>query len=732
MRHADIEAALVWRPGVLRRSRDEGTREFWRTLNLYLSVQSGPLNDENRLGTAAAGLQLEMRGHPDQAVEIYGRLFSDDDPLVKILGGCLLMWAQSDNDLTIRGLESTVTQVNDHVLRCSIWCKMMTFSLDIAQLENVEKFVSLAENEARNRPSMLNALRWVRYRYLDQIQDFHPSNAISDPRVDVREIVDLELSATRKLVSSALVARAKGVEDQSFSFGRTELDDLQAAELQATWSGAAWALPQLRKHLGAELLLTGEGSKEIGRGVSLWIIGGGDSLITVVDEAERHFEADTAKWIIETQLLNGHRPGTEKAFSEFRLAVWDLVPLSFVDDWLQSLRPSKEMGIGNHFDEQVWSWLALRSPTQWGLRFAELTDKSREAVVTEMPRQVAELIPESVATLVAEDVEKVLKRTLLVGSERWDVVDRLSDVLLCLGSDVADIASGHFEIFSTLPAASRIRISYEQQTISSQLNVGEAIGELENGIGNRLEEAHNNTFSFLGYDIYERLAMGAIVEPSKVDSVVDVLIRTALDIPSAFEDRLNSLSALHLIDSAELLPERVVDELLTVRAGTGRGIMGNSLPAELIDVMVIALTSSAQNSKEIAPRCVALSRHPDARVRRLVVALAPSLNKEHRSEWIESISLASLFDPDRAIIKTGIESLPRLDSSRSAIASAVPRLVELMGSQSRQIRASIIRTALKIDSYRSDSILQNLVSEAHKDRSWIVRYEASGRAFPLE
>ena len=352
--------------------------------------------------------------------------------------------------------------------------------------------------------------------------------------------------------------------------------------------------------------------------------------------------------------------------------------------------------------------------------------------MTEMPRQVAELIPESVATLVAEDVEKVLKRTLLVGSERWDVVDRLSDVLLCLGSDVADIASGHFEIFSTLPAASRIRISYEQQTISSQLNVGEAIGELENGIGNRLEEAHNNTFSFLGYDIYERLAMGAIVEPSKVDSVVDVLIRTALDIPSAFEDRLNSLSALHLIDSAELLPERVVDELLTVRAGTGRGIMGNSLPAELIDVMVIALTSSAQNSKEIAPRCVALSRHPDARVRRLVVALAPSLNKEHRSEWIESISLASLFDPDRAIIKTGIESLPRLDSSRSAIASAVPRLVELMGSQSRQIRASIIRTALKIDSYRSDSILQNLVSEAHKDRSWIVRYEASGRAFPLE
>lgn len=730
--HDDLlEAALIWRPGILSRSRDPGARAFWGTLSLR-SVGSGEsLIDNSPLALASKALDAELRGRVEEALQGYQELMDNSNVLASTLGHCLFAWADSSGVDALQNAGESATRIANKTVLCGVFCKLMTIALDKGELNTAQEFLESAELLAYRRPAMLNALRWIRYRYLEPTGFFRARGGLTDPRVEMRSVVDLELTAGRNFAKNAVEAQVRSAWSQSFSFGRSDVDDLYASELQAVWSGAAWLLPGLRRHLGAQLLMNGRSPEEFGHGVAMWILGGGKSLENVVTEAERHFNGNTTEMIWNDELRRGARAGAQDSMLDFGLSIWDLAPSSTVEWWLDNYRPGDDSNVAEDRAAQLWALLSVRSPEVWIRRYDDLEESKRLAVQLAMQVSVAGALPETLGRRFSSDVIGSLSMVLHQENSSLEVREHHCALAVSLSRIFDMELEVNPEDLQSLPAVTRCLLAGSNPSIAADLDLLTAIRDVTSVIEDRIEAAHKGSYSVLGYDIWHRLALAVNAWGEALPQTVDLMIRCSMDAKCSSEERVSALSALHVVSQQDSLSEGQMASLLSLSTGETTSVFGAPFPSELIGISQLGLVAPLLSDQEVHLRLLRASRNPDPRVRIVAIGTASELRSRRESAWIDSVILSSLYDPNRDALIAGLEAVRLSNAESVLITGALGRVEELMTSQTRHVRAAVVRSILRMTTFEIDGI-EEMIRKARNDRSWLVRFEASGRTHPVD
>jgi hypothetical protein len=145
---------------------------------------------------------------------------------------------------------------------------------------------------------------------------------------------------------------------------------------------------------------------------------------------------------------------------------------------------------------------------------------------------------------------------------------------------------------------------------------------------------------------------------------------------------------------------------------------------ELLSIWQLPFVTQVISAHEVDLRILQAGRHPQARVRLSAIQLAPELAKDREAPWIESAVLSSLYDPDREVLRAGINAVGRMADRSLVLADAVNRFEALMSTQTRTVRRDVVSVVRRLDLESQYESLLRLIERATQDRSWIVRFEA--------
>jgi hypothetical protein len=730
MSDADLRAALSWNPRKLRESKNPGARAFWNAMSLRPIGEEGL--DKDHLGLAAVSLMAELQGDPDLAKQGYQKLAKRRSRLARLLGTSLLAWMSDSGEGEIRIALEATQSISHRDIRVVSLCRLLTIALDKGEMEIASQLLREAQEASDESIDLQNTLNWVDYRYFNApLTQSHAPSKGHDP-TEREEIVQLQVTSGRDFVVRQAERNALGPWRPQLRFGRDDNADLFSAEIQAVWSGAIWMLPEIRLHLGAQLLLTGKRPQEFGYGLSSWYLGGGSQLFSIASWAESGFDSVTADTVLKEEIRWGKRAGANNRFSELAYSLWDLVSTDTAVELLHRVHPSNDRIPGQDEAAGLWAALSLRIPDTWLVRFGALDSESRTAVVLSMTESMAQVLPTDLALKVLE-ASREAGRTAPSQSENWtNDSDRLTRITLCLARRLKSLTKSDLDMLRALPSVPRAELALRYEVPAVEALIESAIAQLISVADSTISDAHQGRTGAGGYSTWYGLAWAMMASNDLNDEALDLLTRAAVDEMLDQNDRVQALQALHILSKSAPLPEVVLQRIMTLQPNSSQSFFGGANTPELLEIWKLALLIPRLEQNEVNGRLLAASRDQNAQVRYSAQAIALDVNAIYPSTWVESVIVASLYDPDASVLVEGLKSLAKLPDPSLLLESIVlQRMRRLLESSERTARVATAHTIHQlIDSPLDDARLVAIRDQARIDRSWQVRFEAYGREIP--
>jgi len=707
-----ILAALLWDKPALLRSSVPGARAFAEAFDPppYRQELEG---EDAPLAIAAYAVELEVAGRPQEALGQLVRL-AQFEGIASLLAGFLLAWSPipADETLIDRVVEQTrALDIESEHVRARFLAKLATYALDKGRGDLFPGLLNEAADAAPQGSALRRALRISRANLLGtrlEEEDFG-SFPDTDLLVDYPWIDDLALSAARAELNTVLTGRAANPWSWTIRSGQTPLDRALAALRQVTWAGALWIRDPVRRQLAAQMLVAGGNAYQTLYALTHWVLSGGDDVRQVIDYSEPRFDSSTAEMLVAQVEAQTFVPRIRTVFPRVAVEVWDLLAPETIDRLLGQLQPvAGDLAVDpevRHF----WGRIALVAPEVWQRRVRELDAGQRAALLETLPSSViASLDPD-----IAEDFLKAGEATeslspagrsaLLVIQHRLGLEVTLSNVPAA-EHVAADVSLRDVE---TLPAAAYE--DAEHQLRAKRVQQAEEAREGPVGLGGRSTAADLSLVA---------RARGAIDEES-----VRILIAEAIDEQLPADFRLDSLVALSQIASAGLAapdvpqieePEQPHPMLFVI-----------PMSFDLLHAARLAVHARRLDSKDQIA-VLTFSRHPDPRVRQIVIAAAGMFLDERESPSVEAALLAGLYDPDEGVVTTSLSALERAQITSAARNGITQRLGRLFDEYGRDVRAATVRAARsRLRIADDDPSLAQLVSRGVTDRSWQVREAAT-------
>lgn len=725
MNRADLRAALSWKPSALLRSSTPGARAFYDVLHLRWHDSVTQPTKTDPLSRAAYGLWLELSGRAAEAKELYGILAGDKDQLVSLLGLALMAWTEDANEEKLRMAGDATGLVEDKLLRAQVYCKLLGFALDRGFTEESRLFFRAAMRDAEDRPRLLSALDWVGHSYLGEplVLSTKRPKPRRDDWVDAPWIEGLAANAARKALTEFVTGTARSPWSRRLRFGSTEVDEIAAAELQATWAGTVWLLPRIRLQLGAQLLAGGaETADQYGTGVAMWILGGGGDVPDMIRAAEREFDHSTADSLLTRHLVRGRRAAARERYAEAALATWDLVSdqtarLLFEDVSL----PAEDSPLLNT-RRQLWGRLALRAPEEWSSRFMQLPTDVKKSLLASIPVEAVRRLPAQT------------RRELLGLTEQEIAAQQEHPQTYLLYAELAadSVAPASETVLSHAPAAALALLALTGSSMVREDLVQRAADELLAECRSTVEEGRRGLMSMGLYDPIRLLgvALGASESPSPdgVRFLVDV--GTTASIPNDLQFR--ALMALLQYTSRHSLPDDALDALSALPAEPGISFF-EGVSRDLLRAVQMAILSTSPAYPGSTLELIGLARHPDARIREMAVRGAARATEAGDPRVFDAVILAGLYDPQPDVLRQALIALRVQEQIDNVLLPSVAsRLVDLLTSSWRDVREEVARTAAQLrPASRDPRQLDRVVRQALADRSWLVREVAAGSIEPI-
>jgi hypothetical protein len=707
-----IFAALLWDRPALLRSSVAGARAFVDAFDP--PPYRGDLEGEQApLAIGAYAVELEVAGRTQEALQQYARL-GQIEGLPSILAAFLLAWSSVPADEAL--LDGVVEQtrrleIDSDYVRARLLAKLATYALDKGRADLFPDLLSEAADIAPWGSALRRALRISRANLVGtrlEEEDFEPLPD-TDLLVDYPWIDDLALGSARAELNGVLKARAASPWSWTIHSGRTPLDEVLAALRQATWAGALWLRDPVRRQLAAQMLASGGNAYQTLYALTHWALAGGDDIRQVIDYSEPRFDGATAELLvaqIEAQTVVPRISGA--VLPKVAVELWDLFSPETIDRLLEQLRPT---GGDLAIDPEVrhfWGRAALVAPDVWQERVRALDADQRAALLETLP------------SAVLKSVDRDVARDFAAAGEAKETLSPAARAALI----VIEHRLGRAVTLVEVPAWEHVaaEIYLRDTDVLSHTDYEQAELRLREKRAQEAEQARQGQMGFGGRSTAGDLSLVAQARGAIGEASVALLVREAADelLPSEF--RLDSLIALSRVASVGLAaPEvPVIEELAQPHP------MSFFMPMsfDLLRAARIAVHAKKLDADDQVS-VVTLSRHPDARVRQIVVAAAGLFLAEEESASVESALLAGLYDPDEGVVSGSLSAVGRArltDAARGAVTQRLGRLFEAYG---RDVRAATVRAARARLNVGDDPQLAAIVERGAVDRSWQVRDAAT-------
>jgi hypothetical protein len=719
-----LRAAIEWDRPVLLGSGHPGARSFVQVLD-HLALErvfdEEPHGSAGALALAARGLAAELNGNVRTANDAYEDLASSNDTLVSLLGLLLLAWmekADTDDMDKVAALLKSGAVEQRIAARCHT--KLMTWAVDRGWREYAaERYADAIASAEGDLLTVLHALSpWFRDEHV--LVDRVHEATVTYPWV--RGHLDY---ATGEALQQAVRDAARHASSRTRTLGSGTGFSAQVAELQASWAGALWLLPEIWNRRGAILIMGSRSLEELTQGLALWVLGGGKDPERVIDNEEARFTEATATQIVVDHLKQGRRVRDLSTYVSACLALWDELAESVLEDIVREipLRDSSDT-----FDPvfRLFAALAVRTPQLWSQRFQELSDSAKLQAAANLTPAASSYLYDETRDYVLDIVTKALTGNPEFGANNPNTWLLASTLLADArvrerkhGTEVAQLLAAMPDYL--VPVASRLA-----PTLIHGQRLQLATAALSSLIQDDLAGAAAGRYAGRLFDARNRYAMALVAAGEASSEQMDVLIRAALDPSSDTEQRLGALGGIRMLIEAKLMPSERARSVLDPLP-TGIWFWDQGEPGELVRASQLAIAVLLEESPDVDGDLLAASRSRDAEVRVLAVQAACAASRSRSSSALDATQLGALYDPDTAVQLQGVAALA-MDTIRdqSLRRAARERVMSMWYLSHRDVRQGVARAArewMKRDS--KDRIADQLLSAARKDRSWLVRRVAS-------
>ena len=708
-----ILAALLWDKPALLRSETPGASAFARALDpppYHEDLET----DDAPLSIAAHAIRLELYGEAEKALEQYARL-GEIEGWASVLAGFLLAWSSVPADpAVIDGVVRATREldIEDDSLRVRLAVKLATYALDKGRSDLFSELLIEAANAAPAGTSLRRALRISCANLLGgrlEEEDFViPSE--SDPLVDYPWIDDLALKAARAEITELVKTRASSPWSWSMRSGRTPLDEVIAAERQATWAGALWLRDPIRQQLAAQTLASGAADAyRTLYALTMWVLSGGGDIERIVDLAEPRLDNDAADALVAQVEAQTVIPRVANgALPKVAVALWDLLSPETIDRLLRQLRPTAGPLAVDPEVRHFWGRTALAAPQVWRQRAIELDPLQQAALLEALP------------SLAIASLERSLAEELVSAGEQ------AGDALSPAARAVLFLIRRHLGKESPIEGEAATQIIAEVALRDSDALPAEVYEATEGLLREKRREeagaAQQGSMSFGGRTTASEIALVAqargAVDPASVTELLSEAANDAL--PPDF--RLASLMALARLAATGLAAPEVPPIGEPERPHPLQGFMSVSI--DLLRAARLAV-HARQLGLDDQVVVLTLTRHADARVRQIAIETAATFLWVNSSEAIEAALLAGLYDPEERVLVAALEGLRRATLTQISADAVAQRLGRVYQEYGREVRAAAVLAAKARLQTADDPRLSQMVERGARDRSWIVRHAAT-------
>jgi hypothetical protein len=723
----EILAALFWDVPLLR-AGSPSARDFAAALRGQAERWWEPKQyGTDALGRAAQGVASERASEPSQAAELYATLISDGEPWVRLLGLMLRAWSASEEGPDVITEARLAAREFDPPPEVSarLLAKLATNAFDEGEIalgkELLDEAITVAPMQTKLRRAL--AIEGLNAGLPHELSEQYPLLP-PDPLVDYPWIRYETLAAAQATLSGAVETHSQRLWTVRWRAGRTSVDDVVSAEVQASWAGALWLRRPIRKQLGAQLL-TGAATtpQQWAYGVIMWVLGAGGRPERAYALAEPSLDQEASDLVVRTLGAAEIAPSFMHRFLSVAVEAWD----GLSEDTLRWAVSRVEPAAGDHPDatrtQRLWAGFAARLEEEWQSQFTELSEPVRVS-------QLEMLGVDAVKRFSAASREAVFETAVVALRTQETVSTHLLRVL-------ADVAPPSLDdelrdAISDKASASVIaHLAYEEHhPLIRPGDRARARRTLITALREQSAEARRGSVSFGSTDL--RIDLGRLVagSPEQDADAVALLMATAVDPSLPGEHIMYARAALTLVRRAGKLEATTQEALHEADDPLGTLPEHGDTSAQLLRVrrlQILALDLTSGEAISVVGAC----RAEDPRVRQVALVTAgEAVGASGEVAERDALSWAlvgGLFDPVDAVVgtATGAVSADFLEHYRAAGRVAMERLPRLLSEGGVQLRATVAMLVHRWigdnPDLASDPVIQSMLVHAGSDRSWIVR-----------
>lgn len=723
-----LKACLLWDVPALLASGAPEARLFFDAMSRYpltTAEQAAPDRTLTRAGLAVAAYTA---GDFEQAQKLGAELSSDPNALARFIGLNLIAWLEPSVSLELLQAAEQIASAEKGQFRARLLTKVFTLYVDAGQLEEAVPIWRSALRAARQGSSLRRQLVFLglnRFRAEITITESDWRGPTPpDPLVDYPWIVSRSEEGLHKTVVESTTASSASPWSITLRFGRGSLDDLLAADMQTTWTGALWLRNGIRLSLAA-VLLNGSASSppEFAEALALWIQNGGKAVPAVLERTERHFDESSADQIVAQ--LEASRVGWEQSsIVEAYAGLWDEVGESVIRRWIEEVPVVSSDHPTWTLARQLWVALVLRAPTEWQDALDALDRDQQVSLLDAVTPDVAARLPTKARRLLS----------MLIREEAAPRLTQEADVALLFAALLESTPAASKSEWTVFDEAGPSVVAALAPRYGSNLGrktlQGAAI-QLVEEVRREAEGAKAGTRGFGGIPPAIRLAQ--IARAQRVPGAEVALVDVSTDPEAPADIRLDGLRGLHYLTFERPLSPKARSRVLSMPL-EGRPSFFERATPELIDCLRVAtLMGRVVPSQELVGRTLSFARSTDPRVRQIALE-AIQKTKSPGSSLVVSLLLTGLSDPSPDVVIRALVATRQLVRIEPSLQSALEdRVIAVFEQSPRTVRVQAVLAASRLTRRGLGSNrLSGVVSRGASDRSWLVRDAANQGASETE
>lgn len=722
-------ACITWNIPALRDSGRDDVDHFKRTIQLLPSAFNDTVDSTSKrmtpLRRAAEGLKAELTGELDTARGHY-EIVAKKQGLPGVLGSLLLAWMSDATEKDFARVErklSTLTGLGARDVIARSHCKLATWSFDHGWVDRSHHHFHESQKHAgKNLRMTLDSIgHWFggdRVFYRRRISD----DMSTFPWID--EWVD---QAARTSVEKQFRQSFKSPWTRTWSLGSPTVEgiDIQSAEMQASWAGALWMLPQIQRQHAALILAKSNEPDDVARAIALWAKGSGPETNQLVSVKEAALTEDAIEDLLVNQLHEGRSVRDTEIWLDICHSLWAELPDRLVEDFVRDYpgpAPGMRLHSGSGTKElTLFGKLLVRSPLAVERAYAFNDWEAGLLARTLYPQLLQELPPRLTARLLRAGISEAV-----LADDDWANTGWASVVTCWTLLDDPTQADYRGALLDAIPDSAIPEAAFIAPGLVPDRRIETRLRTSLNLLAKELRDSANGSWTGWSTHPATDVARLALAQGHVSDDAIAHLLDIATAATTNLQQRRSCLSALESLAKAGLIERAQVEDGFA--SVTVRSVMTDDAEVDqrLDDIsrLVLMVQFGYDQATSEGP-LLAASRDPDTEVRLLAVITVCNLSmRGQTSPSFDATLLGALYDPHPRVQVEAVPALWRGHFESKVLREvARARVAEIWPSAHRELRETIAHETALAD--LDDPYIRALKDLASQDRSWVVRRAAT-------